>query len=100
MFLGRMLAEAIGKASARDSELPADSVAVVPVSLHRTKLRQRGFNQAETDCAGRGKKVEPGAEIVLTFVRGSSKRKRETASVKLALPCHQRREGICGVLSR
>ena len=42
--LGRMLAEAI---ATLEPELPADSVAVIPVPLHRTKLRQRGFNQAE-----------------------------------------------------
>jgi ComF family protein len=40
--LGRMLAEAIQKLST-----DADSVLVVPVPLHRSKRRERGFNQAE-----------------------------------------------------
>jgi ComF family protein len=42
--LGRMLAEAI---VALEPELPSGGVTVIPVPLHRTKLRQRGFNQAE-----------------------------------------------------
>jgi len=40
--LGQMMAEAIQKLS-----LIADSILVVPVPLHRSKRRQRGFNQAE-----------------------------------------------------
>ena len=42
--LGRMLAEAIAEL---EPELPADPIAVIPVPLHRTKLRQREFNHAE-----------------------------------------------------
>ena len=42
--LGRMLAEAVTDLTPEfDSELPL----VVPVPLHATKLRQRGFNQSE-----------------------------------------------------
>jgi ComF family protein len=40
--LGQMLAEAIQKLSPI-----ADSILVIPVPLHRSKRRQRGFNQAE-----------------------------------------------------
>lgn len=40
--LGHMLAEAIEKLG-----IGADSILVVPVPLHRSKRRQRGFNQAE-----------------------------------------------------
>jgi ComF family protein len=40
--LGHMLAEAIQKLSPI-----ADSILVIPVPLHRSKRRQRGFNQAE-----------------------------------------------------
>jgi ComF family protein len=40
--LGRMLAEAIQKLSVN-----ADSIVIVPVPLHRSKRRERGFNQAE-----------------------------------------------------
>jgi predicted amidophosphoribosyltransferase len=42
--LGRMLAEAIGELG---PELPANGIVLVPVPLHRARLRQRGFNQAE-----------------------------------------------------
>ena len=61
--LGRMLAEAIAKL---EPELPADSVAVIPVPLHRTKLRQRGFNQAEL-IARAAMKISPRARS-LPFV--------------------------------
>ncbi|MGB6688597.1 MAG: phosphoribosyltransferase family protein [Terracidiphilus sp.] len=40
--LGRMLAEAIGQL---DSEAPA-AMLVIPIPLHKSKLAQRGFNQA------------------------------------------------------
>jgi hypothetical protein len=42
--LGRMLAEAVAELEA---ELPADPIALVPVPMHRSKLRQREFNHAE-----------------------------------------------------
>jgi ComF family protein len=42
--LGRMLAEAIDEL---ECDFLRDRVAVVPVPLHRTKLRQRGFNHVE-----------------------------------------------------
>jgi ComF family protein len=42
--LGRMLAEAVGDLA---PEFGSDAPLVVPVPLHATKLRQRGFNQAE-----------------------------------------------------
>jgi len=42
VVLGRMLEEAIQKLS-----LPADSILVIPVPLHSSKRRERGFNQAE-----------------------------------------------------
>jgi len=42
VVLGRMLSEAIQKLGPA-----ADSILVVPVPLHRSKRRERGFNQAE-----------------------------------------------------
>ena len=55
--LGRMLAEAI---ASLEPEFPADSVALVPVPLHRSKLRQRGFNQAELIARAAMKIKQPG----------------------------------------
>ena len=67
--LGRMLAEAI---ATLEQELPADSVPVVPVPLHRTKLRQRGFNQAE-GIARAAMKMRPRADRL--HLCGSARKK-------------------------
>ena len=88
--LGRMLAEAI---AALDPGFPADSVAVIPVPLHRTKLRQRGFNQAEL-IARAAMKVS-GPEERLHLCAGVLERKRDTAS-QIGLTSHQRRENLRG----
>jgi ComF family protein len=88
--LGRMLAEAI---AVLEPEFPADPVAVVPVPLHRTKLRQRGFNQAEL-IARAAVKVSP-AQDRLRLCAGVLERKRETAS-QIGLTMHQRRENLRG----
>jgi ComF family protein len=88
--LGRMLAEAI---ATLEPELPADSVAVIPVPLHRTKLRQRGFNQAEL-IARAAMKIRPRADR-LHLCTGVLERKRDTAS-QIGLTSHQRRENLRG----
>ncbi len=88
--LGRMLAEAIATLAL---ESPADSVALVPVPLHRAKLRQRGFNQAEL-IARAAMKVGP-ARDRLRLCAGVLERKRETAS-QIGLTTHQRRENLRG----
>jgi ComF family protein len=88
--LGRMLAEAI---AVLEPEFPADPVAVVPVPLHRTKLRQRGFNQAEL-IARAAVKVSP-ARVRLRLCAGVLERKRETSS-QIGLTMHQRRENLRG----
>ena len=49
MVLGRMLAEA---SNGLEFVSGIDQPVVVPVPLHARKLRQRGFNQSDTDCAG------------------------------------------------
>jgi ComF family protein len=88
-----MLAEAI---ATLEPELPADSLAVVPVPLHRTKLRQRGFNQAEliARCAlktrPRGDRLHLCADVL--------ERKRDTAS-QIGLTSHQRRENLKGAFA-
>jgi ComF family protein len=88
--LGRMLAEAI---VALEPEFPADSVVVVPVPLHRTKLHQRGFNQAELIARAALKIKQPGDRLRLCA--GALERKRETAS-QIGLTRHQRRENLRG----
>ena len=88
--LGRMLAEAI---AALDPGFPADSMAVIPVPLHRTKLRQRGFNQAELIARAAMKVSGPAARLHLC--PGVLERKRDTAS-QIGLTSHQRRENLRG----
>ncbi len=88
--LGRMLAEAI---ATLEPEFRADSVAVIPVPLHRTKLRQRGFNQAELIARAAMKLRPPGDRLRLCA--GVLERKRETAS-QIGLTSHQRRENLRG----
>jgi ComF family protein len=88
--LGRMLAEAIGSL---ELELPADSVTLIPVPLHRSKLRQRGFNQSEL-IARAALKINPSPER-LRLCAGALERKRDTAS-QIGLTSHQRRENLRG----
>jgi ComF family protein len=88
--LGRMLAEAI---ATLESEFPTDSMAVVPVPLHRTKLRQRGFNQAELIARAAIKIKQPSDHLRLCA--GVLVRRRETAS-QIGLTSHQRRENLRG----
>jgi ComF family protein len=87
--LGRMLAEAI---TTLEPEFCADAMAVVPVPLHRSKLRQRGFNQAEL-IARAAIKIKPGDRLRLCA--GVLQRKRETAS-QIGLTSHQRRANLRG----
>jgi ComF family protein len=87
--LGRMLAEAI---ATLQPEFRGDSVAVIPVPLHRAKLRQRGFNQAELIARAALKLSGPrGCLRLCTMLE----RKRETAS-QIGLTSHQRRENLRG----
>jgi ComF family protein len=91
--LGRMLAEAI---ATLEQEFPAESVAVVLVPLHRTKLRQRGFNQAEL-IARAAMKMRPRGDR-LHLCAGVLERKRDTAS-QIGLTGHQRRENLKGAFA-
>jgi ComF family protein len=88
--LGRMLADAI---AVLEPDLQADTVVVVPVPLHRTKLRQRGFNQAEL-IARAAVKVSPAWDR-LRLCAGVLERKRETTS-QIGLTTYQRRENLRG----
>jgi ComF family protein len=85
--LGRMLAEAI---ASLEPGFPADSIPVIPVPLHRTKLRQRGFNQAELIARAALKSFDPAR---LPLCAAVLERKRETAS-QIGLTTHQRRQNL------
>ena len=91
--LGRMLAEAIAPL---EPDFAADSIAVVPVPLHRTKLRQRGFNHAEL-MARAAIKLSP-VPCRLRLCAGALERKRETPS-QTGLTSHQRRENVRGAFA-
>jgi ComF family protein len=88
--LGRMLAEAI---TTLEPEFSADAMAVVPVPLHCTRLRQRGFNQAELMARAALKIKQPSDRLRLCA--GVLQRKRETAS-QIGLTSHQRRANLRG----
>ncbi len=86
-FLGQMLAQAIQKLS-----LSADSILVLPVPLHRSKRRQRGFNQAELVIRAALKQgVLPKSELAVTVLE----RTRPTLS-QTGLTRNQRAENIRG----
>jgi len=91
--LGRMLAEAI---AAFEPEFHQEGVALVPVPLHRTRLRQRGFNQAEL-IARAAIRISPLRDR-LHLCAGVLERTRETAS-QIGLTSHQRRENLRGAFA-
>lgn len=84
--LGKMLAEAVIKL-----EVPA-RLLVVPVPLHRSKRRQRGFNQAELIARKALKELAlPGADLTTDVLE----RRRDTVS-QIGLTRSQRGENIRG----
>jgi ComF family protein len=91
--LGRMLAEAIEDLQPL---LAGKEVLVVPVPLHRRKLRQRGFNQSEL-IAKAALKIGTGA-VRFQLSAGLLERRRETKS-QIGLSRHQRRENIRGAFA-
>jgi len=93
--LGRMLAKAIGRMSA---EAPRDML-VVPVPLHRSKLAQRGFNQARSlaqHALGELAKSDPAWK--LTLAGSSLMRLRETQS-QAGLSPRERRLNLRGAFA-
>ena len=85
--LGRLLGEAIQKLG-----MSSDSVLVIPVPLHRSKRRERGFNQSEliARAALRGNAF-PRAQLVTNVLE----RTRHTSS-QIGLTRSQRAENIRG----
>lgn len=91
--LGRMLAEAIEDLLPSFGSAP---VVVVPVPLHRDKLRQRGFNQAEL-IARAALKLSPAKDQLLSSA-DVLVRERPTQS-QTGLTRHQRRENMRGAFT-
>jgi len=89
--LGRMLAEAI---TTLEPGFPASPVAVIPVPLHGSKRRQRGFNQAELIARAVLKLKDPDSTR-LHLCSEVLEKKRETIS-QIGLTSHQRRENLRG----
>ena len=87
--LGGMLSEAISKLGCVADH---SHMLVIPVPLHRRKLRERGFNHSEL-IAEAALKREPGRR--LSMDTSVLKRRRETQS-QTGLTRHQRRENVRG----
>jgi ComF family protein len=96
--LGRMLADAISGCEAGFGAAP---VVVVPVPLHRSRRRQRGFNHAEL-IARAALKLGPveGRTVLSNMVLcgDALERKRQTQS-QIGLTSHQRRENVRGAFA-
>jgi ComF family protein len=88
--LGRMLAEAIS-----GLVTGAEQVMVVPIPLHRRKLRQRGFNQTELIVLDALKRIGGRRYTLLPLIL---ERHRETQS-QIGLTRHQRRENMRGAFA-
>jgi ComF family protein len=93
VVLGRMLAESI---SGLAPHWTRRDVLVVPVPLHRKKLRQRGFNQSELIAQHALKLGAADSKMILH--PGILERRRETQS-QIGLTRHQRRENLRGAFA-
>lgn len=96
--LGRMLSDVMTtlEPSFDEAGLFDKGSLVVPVPLHKTKRRQRGFNQAEL-IAQTALKLYPGRER-LQLVPDLLLRTRETSS-QVGLTSHQRRANLRGAFA-
>ena len=98
--LGRMLAEVIRDlesdfANCRPSSSFKAVMPVIPVPLHKTKRRQRGFNQAELIARAALKlNASPGLLLSIDVLE----RRRETGS-QIGLTAHQRRANLRGAFA-
>lgn len=86
-ILGGKLAEAVDSCGVHEKP-----VLVVPVPLHRSKLRQRGFNQSELIARAALKRL-PASRFELHY--GNLRRVRATES-QTGLTRHQRRQNVRG----
>ena len=90
--LGRMLAEAIG---GLEADFPPEGVILIPVPLHRKRLQQRGFNQAELIARAAMKNMRADR---LRLRPAALARTRETES-QIGLTNHQRRANLRGAFA-
>jgi ComF family protein len=90
--LGRIVAEAMGGLEPLFGE---GTILVIPVPLHKSKRRQRGFNQAET-IAKAALKFYPASRFRLA--NNILLRKRDTES-QIGMSSHQRRENMRGAFA-
>jgi len=91
--LGRMLAEAI---VFLDPVLGKEPIAAIPVPLHMSKRRERGFNQAELITRAALKLNSAGERLRLAD--HVLERRRETKS-QIGMTPHQRRENMRGAFA-
>jgi ComF family protein len=97
--LGRMLAEALAALEPSFEQaglFDRGRIAVIPVPLHKSKRRQRGFNQSEL-IARAGLKVYS-ARQRLQLIPDLLLRTRDTHS-QIGLTSHQRRENLRGAFA-
>ncbi|HWR35813.1 MAG TPA: ComF family protein [Clostridia bacterium] len=92
--LGRMLAETI---ATLEAEFPAD-VLVIPVPLHASKLRQRGFNQSELIAEAALRHLERQSRIRYRRNLSALVRKRATES-QVGMTREQRRANMRGAFA-
>lgn len=90
--LGRMLSEAIVDLA----PVLGEKTVVIPVPLHRGKLRQRGFNQSELIARAALKVISAQSQFELCST--VLERRRETRS-QIGLSRHQRRENMRGAFA-
>jgi ComF family protein len=93
--LGAMLAEAI---SLRGAGFGAGPVVVIPVPLHRSRLRERGFNHAELIAGAALRVLNTEGRARLVLADGVLERRRPTQS-QTGLTIQQRRENMRGAFA-
>jgi ComF family protein len=91
--LGRMLAEVIAEL---EPAFSATTILVVPVPLHASKKRERGFNQSDLMARAAVKQSSLGGRLKLQSEL--LQRKRITKS-QIGLTRHQRRENLRGAFT-
>ena len=99
--LGRVLAEAISAHGLFNGTVAASSLLVIPVPLHRSKQRERGFNHAELIARAALKLLAADARRVqgeMVLGRDVLERTRETRS-QIGLTIQQRRENMRGAFA-
>lgn len=88
--LGVYLAEAV-----RSLQVDLEEWIVVPVPLHKTRRRERGFNQAELIARAAQRRLGGSPGLRLRVQPGLLERRRETSS-QTGLTNHQRRANLRG----